>query len=280
MSGKSGVQPPGSSPGRRDADSNRDRSATASREALGEAMPLTQISKSKLATSPDLVMLSQPRSVHAERFRRLTTTLVHRHGSSAQVIGITSGLPGEGKSTIATNLALAFAAASNEKTLLVDADLRRPRIASLLQIEPALGLSALLTGRIDVEQAILRVEDSPLDVLPGGARVESPLELLTSRVAKNLMSDLRRTYSRILIDTPPIVLFSDADAVGALSDGLILVVRGGSTPKSAYAEGLAAITSARVLGVVLNCAAASLADRGAYHDSYYYHEYYNERPRR
>jgi len=280
MSGRSGVQPPRPTQARSEAGSDRDRFATADREPLAEGVPLTYIPKNTLAMAPDLVMLSQPRSVHAERFRRLTTTLIHRHGGSAQVIGITSGLPGEGKSTVAANLALAFAGASNEKTLLVDADLRRPRVAALLQSEPKFGLSEVLAGRVAAEHAILRLEGSSLEVLPGGKRVEGPLELLTSKTAKDLVSELRRSYRRIVIDTPPIILFSDADAIGALSDGLIVVVRAGSTPKSAFADQLAAITSARILGVVLNCATASFADRGAYRDSYYYHEYYNEERRK
>ncbi len=253
--------------------------ATAKREPLADEASLSFVEKAKLAI-PELVMLSQPRSVHAERFRRLTTTLVHRHGGSAQVIGVTSGLPGEGKSTVAVNLALAFAAVSNEKTLLIDADLRRPSVAAMLQSQPRFGLSEVLAGTVAPEQAILRLEGSALEVLPGGKRVDDPLELLTSRTAKDLLVDLRRRYARILIDTPPIILFSDADAIGALTDGLIVVVRSGSTPKSAYSDQIAAITSARILGVVLNCATANFADRGAYRDSYYYHAYYDEERRK
>jgi len=240
----------------------------------------TFIRKEQLAEAKELVLLSQPRSVHAERFRRLTTTLVHRHGGAAQVVGITSGLPGEGKSTVATNLALAFAGASNEKTLLVDADLRRPRVAALLRCDAPIGLHEVLVGEVPVEQAIVRLEGSTLEVLPGGRQVEDPLELLTSRAAKDLFGTLRKRYARIVVDTPPIILFSDADAIGALSDGMIIVVRSGSTPKTALADELAAVHSARILGVVLNCAEPSLADRGAYRDSYYYHEYYGETRRK
>ena len=244
-----------------------------------EGEPLAYIRQDQLAQAQELVMLNQPRTIHAERFRRLAITLVHRHGGAAQVIGVTSGLPGEGKSTVATNLALAFAGGSNEKTLLVDADLRRPSVATLLGAGSPLGLTEVLLGEVGVERAILRLEGAPLEVLPGGKRVEAPLELLTSRTAKDLIAALRQRYGRIVIDTPPVILFSDADAVGALTDGLILVVRAGSTPKSAMADQLAAIHSARVLGAVLNCAAPSLADRGAYRDSYYYQEYY-DKPRR
>jgi capsular exopolysaccharide synthesis family protein len=243
-------------------------------------VPLTYIQKNTLAASPELVLLSQPRSLHAERFRRLATTLVHRHGGSAQVIGVTSGLPGDGKSTVATNLALAFAGASEEKTLLIDADLRRPRVAALLQSAPKLGLSEVLAGRVGVEHAILRLEGTSLEILPGGKRVEDALELLMSGRARDLLASLRQRYSRIVIDTPPIILFSDADAVGALSDGLIVVVRAGSTPKAAFSEQLAAITSARILGVVLNFARGSFADRGTYSASYYDEYYGAERPKR
>jgi capsular exopolysaccharide synthesis family protein len=280
VSHPSGVEPRVSTRPEKETAPDRDRRIPEDGEPAAEDAPLNRIDKQDLADAPELVMLSQPRSIHAERFRRLTTTIVHRHGGSAQVIGVTSGLPGEGKSTVATNLALAFATASNERTLLVDADLRRPRVAQFVRTPPEVGLCDVLAGRAPLDAALLRLDGTQLDVLPGGKRVDDPLELLTSNVARDLVADLRRSYRRIVIDTPPIILFSDADAIGALSDGLVVVVRAGSTPKRALAEQLAAITSARILGVVLNCATASLADRGAYRDSYYYHEYYGEKRRK
>lgn len=246
------------------------------RDKFAEGVPLAMIIKREINVGPELVMLSEPRSVHAERFRRLKTTLVHRYGDEAQVIVVTSGIPGEGKSTVSMNLAVAFASDAGTRTLLIDGDMRRPTVGHKLNPEPKLGLSEVLSGQADLVHAVVHLSNCPLHVLPAGARPADPLQLLASLEAKNLLVALRERYDRIIVDTPPIIPFTDADALGATSDGILLVVQAGTTPKAAFAQGIAAVTSTRILGIVLNGATSSLADGAGHYDSYHY-DYYDDR---
>jgi capsular exopolysaccharide synthesis family protein len=245
------------------------------RDRLTEGVPLAMIIERQMLATPEIVMLSQPRSVYAEKFRRLKATLTHQYGEETKVIVVTSGIPGEGKSTISANLALVFAAEGGAKTLLVEGDLRRPTIASLLDPPPQLGLTEVLTGQTELVHAVLRLNNSPLKVLPAGSPAAEPGELLTSPEAADLFSTLREQYDRIIVDTPPVIPFTDADALGALSDGVILVARAGVTPKTAYTQEVSTVTSTRILGTVFNGTVASLAEGKPYYDDYY-HAYYDE----
>jgi capsular exopolysaccharide synthesis family protein len=248
------------------------------RDKIAEGVPLAMIIKREIHVGPELVMLADPKSMSAERFRRLKTTLVHRYGDEAQVIVVTSGIPGEGKSTVSLNLALAFAADSGTRTLLIDADLRRPTIGAKLVPEPHLGLSEVLTRQADLVHAIVHLNNTPLHVLPAGAKPGDPHQVLGSLDAKNLLVSLRERYDRIIVDTPPIIPFTDADTIGAASDGILLVVQAGTTPKAALAQEVAAVTSTRILGVVLNAARSSLADGKSHYDGYY-RRYYDKHRR-
>lgn len=249
-------------------DSNRKKAA--------EGVPLAMIIKREIKESPAVVMISQPRSVYAEKFRRLKTTLVHKFKDEARVIVVTSGVPGEGKSTVCLNLALAFAAEGGERTLLIDGDMRRPAIGSMLNPPPQIGLSELLMGSADLVHAVLHLSNSALHVLPGGTPSNDPLELVTSRQAKDLFVALKERYDRIIIDSPPLIPFADADALGAYSDGVVVVARAGTTPKSVFVQEISAITSTKILGIVLNGVSDNPADGKVHHDRYY-HAYYDQR---
>ena len=246
-------------------------------EPLSIGVPLTQLIKRKLVNAHEIVMLSRPRSLAAEKLRRLKTMLVNDKSAPNQVILVTSPSPSEGKSTIAMNLSLAFAADRSEKTLLIDADLRRPRIGDWLQPAPNLGLSEILTRRTGLDHVLIRLENSPLRVLPAGRGVEEPLDVLSSDLTRDFLSELRRTSDRIIIDTPPIVPFADADAVSALCDGLLMVARAGVTTLSMYQRAIASVNSTRLLGTVLNDAAHSLADWEQYRAEDYPAYYSNRR---
>ena len=256
---------------------------------MAEGVPLGQFYKRELKPLPEIVMLSQPQSAIAERFRRLRASLLHKHGDAASVLVVTSAVPGEGKTTVALNLALAFDSDGEEKTLLVDADLRRPSIGLLVNPEPKIGLAEVLKGEVEPRHAIVTFKNSGLELLPAGEAARSvvevlaslvaasPVELLSSHAAKSLFADLRRRYARIVIDTPPIVPFTDADVAGSMSDGVILVVREGMTPVDVYRQALESVTSTRVLGVVFNGSRRSVIDRSSYYDRYYAKYYSRER---
>lgn len=241
--------------------------------ALAEGVPLPKLIKRELEERAEIVMVSQPRSVFAERFRRLKTKLQHREGGAPQVIVVTSGVPSEGKTTVAINLALAFAAERDDRTLLIDADLRRPSIGRLLQPVPHLGFSEILAGRADPAHGILRLKSSSLEILPAGEPSEDPLQLISSANARSVIADLRKQYSRVIIDTPPILPFTDADGLGALSDGVLIVTRAGVTPVAVYQQVVVSVTAAPILGVVLNETVRSASDAGRYYNKYY-DEYY------
>jgi capsular exopolysaccharide synthesis family protein len=257
---------------RHDAFSTRD-------EPIAVGVPLSKLIKRTLVVSPELPMLDDPRAVAAERFRRLRTLLANQESGNPQVIVVTSGIPGDGKSTVAINLALAYAAERETPTLLLDADLRRPSIGAKLQPSPQLGLREICSGDVDEEHAILPLENTPLHVLPAVGSSREPTEILLSEAFRELMPRLRSRYRKIIIDTPPIVPFTDADVVGSVSDGILIVARAGSTPISAYTKAITAVTSTRILGVVLNSVVPNLSEWNQRYDSYYT-EYYNMEKRK
>ncbi len=234
-------------------------------------VPLVKLIKRQLVEVPELAVFAQPRSIVAEKFRTLKTLLVNRIEGPIQVVVVTSGAPAEGKSTIAANLALSFATDHDQKTLLIDADLRRPTIRSWIQPEPVLGLSDVLSGQVPLDHAKISLENTPLEVLPAGKPVRNPTELLGSDATRELLSRLRADFTRIVIDTPPTIPFSDADILGVLGDGVILVARAGTTPVRVLEQAMASVTS-RILLTVLNYTLPRLAD--SRYDQAYYNSYY------
>jgi receptor protein-tyrosine kinase/non-specific protein-tyrosine kinase len=218
------------------------------------------------------VMATAPRSLAAESYRRLANKLA-KGAEESQVLVVTSSIPDEGKTSVAMNLAQAFAADAAGETLIVDADLRRPSVHKWLKQPPGLGLTEVLSGKVGLEHAVHGLKDSSLRVLPAGTPCRDPLELLGSSRARETIQTLRQFYRRVVIDTPPIVLFTDADAVAKLADGILLVARCGLTPRKSYEEAIGLLNSGPILGVVLNQYSRNIADgpldRGSYYSSYY-----------
>ena len=242
---------------------------------LTAGIPLAKVIKRRLVESPEIVMVSKRNSAGAEKFRRLKTMLVGA-GRELQVLVVTSPTPGDGKSFVAINLALAFAAEQRGRVLLLDGDLRRPTIDGWLTPPPKLGLSELLRGDTELDHVVLTLENSDLAVLPAGTRTTDSGELLSSARAGELIAKLRTQYDRIIIDTPPIVPFTDADAIGAQSDGALMVARSGQTRRSNYAQALRLITSTKVVGTVLN----DHVQRSGTSEERHYEEYYRRERKR
>ncbi len=241
---------------------------------LAGGVPLGQIVPRRLVDGPEIVVKAGSHSVAAEKFRRLKTLLSEEDGGSVHVIVVTSAAPAEGKSLVALNLALAFAADRKGSTLLLDADLRRPAVERWLQPAPNFGFTELLSRQIPLEHSFVQLQDSHLWVLPAGHPASDPVELLASQQCGDAVKTLRERFDRIVIDTPPILPFTDANVIGKWSDGAILVARCGKTPTALYAQALDMITTTRILGTVLNDATYNLADREHYYD-HYYHKYYH-----
>lgn len=173
-----------------------------------------------------------------------------------KVLMVTSSIPSEGKSTTSINLATAYAQI-NEKVLLIDADMRRPNVATELNLEnKGKGLSNAIIKPSQVKQFINRVEGIDLDVLASGTVYSNPLELLSSSNFSYLLKELRKSYDRIIIDTAPLQSVSDALYLSTLVDGILYVVKCESTPDKFVKTGLKRLrssnTKAELLGVVLN----------------------------
>jgi len=243
-------------------------------EPVAIGVPMSKFVKYTLNSTPDLVLVSQARSLAAEKFRRLRTLLTHMDPPPRAVV-VTSASPGDGKSMVSINLALAFAAEGDGRVVLVDCDLRRPTVGSWVLPKPGHGFSDVVAEKAGLGQAILRIEDTALDILPAGTLPQDPVEVLGSSAARTVVEELRERYRMVILDTPPIVPFTDADVVGRYADGVLLVARAGATLLPSFQQAVAAVSSTRILGVVLNDVARSLADWNRYND-YAYHDYYAE----
>lgn len=201
-----------------------------------------------------LVLAGDTHSARAEAFRHLRTNLqfvdVDR---PVKVLVITSSVPEEGKSTTAVNLAIAFAV-SGRRVLLIEADLRRPRVAGYLGLEGAVGLSNVLAGQVEVDDVLQRWGHSDLRILPSGLVPPNPSELLGSRNMASLLGRLRSEFDIIILDTPPLLPVTDAAVVAASADGVVLVARSGKTPQARVRTAVNSLRAvdAQVLGCVLN----------------------------
>ncbi|WP_370894336.1 polysaccharide biosynthesis tyrosine autokinase [Janibacter sp. GXQ6167] len=190
----------------------------------------------------------------AEAFRRLRTKLRFIDvDHPVQVIAVTSSVAGEGKTSTAIDLAR-WIAADGLRVLLIDADLRRPRVAEYLTIEGAIGLTDYLAGDVPLDLAIQQWSSDHLAVLPSGSIPPNPSELLGSAAMTSLLDTLRNEYDLVLLDTPPLVPVVDGAVAGAAADGVLMVVRHGRTSKHQVAVALETLRSvdARLLGVVFN----------------------------
>ena len=149
----------------------------------------------------------------------------------SKVFVVTSSLPAEGKTTTATNMAITLAQAG-QRVLLIEADLRRPKVAENLRLETAVGLTTVLVGKIGLEDAIQEYAAVPnLSVLTSGAIPPNPAELLQSQAMAEVLVQLRKTFDVVIVDAPPLLPVTDAALLTAQSDGALLVVRHGKTTK-------------------------------------------------
>lgn len=191
---------------------------------------------------------------------------------------VTSPQVGEGKTSIASNLAVSFAQRGGA-VLIVDADLRRPCIAKNMGIPNEKGLSSFLTGAHSLDEVLIQYERTPnLWILPAGPRPPDPAELLSSHMMEATLTDLRKRFAQIVVDSPPLLLVTDAVILSALMDGVILVVASGTTARGALTRAHRILENAgsRVLGMVLNKVDMRF---DTYYGSYYgpYHQsYYDE----
>jgi capsular exopolysaccharide synthesis family protein len=223
----------------------------------------------------ELVSYSMPQSQVSEAFRSLRTSLLlSQAGHPPQVILVTSALPREGKTTAAVNIAVTLAQLG-DKTLLIDADLRKPGVTRALSLPDGkyAGLSSYLAGVSTLDMVTVpHPVISNLAAVPTGPIPPNPADLLSSEKMGQAIAELRKEYKFIVIDSPPIMAATDAVILSVLVDGVLLVVRSGETPKEAFTRmrDLLAGVKSRMLGVLLNAVDSSAPD---YYYSYRYYPY-------
>jgi len=199
------------------------------------------------------IALLQPDSFVAEQFRTLRARLDALAAERpVRTIAVTSAMPDEGKTTAALNLALVSSMNLGRRVLLVDCDLRRPKLHIALGLRPECGLAEVLTGEGTVDRAVQKLDGTDLCVLPARTTPSNPSELLASESMRTLVEQLARSYDQVIFDTPPTLALPDAKTVSELTDGLVFVVRANQTPREDVAAALDILDRRRVLGVVLN----------------------------
>ena len=233
------------------------------KDATGGAPLLGSINFDKDAPARPLVTDLPSHAPRVESFRVLRTNLQFVDvDNDSKVVVVTSSVPEEGKSTTVCNLALTLAHAG-ERVIVVEADLRRPKAAQYLHLEEAVGVTSVLTGRIDLDSAI---QPGPwgLHVLAAGAIPPNPAELLQSAAMKDLLTRLREQFDVVLIDAPPLLPVTDAAILGSASDGAILIVRHGKTTRDQVSSAVDRLDSvdARLLGTVINMTPAKRSGYG------------------
>jgi succinoglycan biosynthesis transport protein ExoP len=243
----------------------------------GKLSRLAREAAPQAALGPRVELLSyvQPKSQISEAFRALRTSLLLSQAEHPpQVILVTSALPREGKTTAAVNLAVTLAQLG-DRTLLMDSDLRKPgvRRALNLTIGKDAGLSSYLAGVSTLDEVLIpHPTISNLTALTTGPVPPSPADLLSSHKMREAITEVRRRFKFVVIDSPPVMAATDAVILSALTDGVLLVVRSGETPKEAFTRtrDLLAAVKCRLLGVVLNAVDSSAPD---YYYSYRYYPY-------
>jgi succinoglycan biosynthesis transport protein ExoP len=227
----------------------------------------------------ELLIYADSRSSLAEAYRQLRTSiLLSTAGHPPKTLLITSSLPSEGKTTTATNTAISLAQ-TGARVLLIDADMRRPRLHSVFEIENGDGLSSLLSSEFDKNDIarIVKYDDrTKLNLLTSGPIPPNPAELIGSEQMANLLEILKEQYTHVVVDSPPIASFTDAVLIASMVDGVILVVHSGRCSRQVVRRSRQILTdiSAKILGVVLNNVNLRSQDNYYYYQSYYHRDSY------
>jgi capsular exopolysaccharide synthesis family protein len=243
------------------------RDAGATLDAVGSTRAVEFATREVLAArvEPHLVAITEPRSPECEQFRSLRTRLLQAgERERKRAFVITSAGVGEGKTLTAVNLAWLLAQTDGVKALLIDADLRQPCAAEYLGVETEYGLSEVLTGETRFNEAVVKLEPSGLYLLPGGASREDVAELLSGPRFGRLLDEARKHFDYIIIDAPPLGIFTDANLLINRADSAILVVRAAKTRYAVVDRLLEQLPRERLLGVVLNRTDTKL-DENAYY---------------
>lgn len=237
---------------------------------------IPQIKRMDPAEKAQIVVTNADRQV-AEAFLTLHSSLrLKDESKNAKCILTTSTIPGEGKSFTTTNLALTFAA-HGEKVVVIDCDLRKPNIHKSFRVENLRGVIDICSGKASIEEVVVKNLQPNLDIIPAGGRAKNPTQILNSKAFELMLSDLRKRYDRVFIDTPPLAAVSDALIILPLVDGSIFTIYFNKVRRKAAQFAAKRLLEANVpnFGAVLN--GLNLAASGYYYAQYYdksYKDYY------
>lgn len=230
--------------------------------------------------NPYLITAKDPDSPVSEEYRKLKSLIVKltKMGDFLNTLMVTSTVGGEGKTLTALNFAITLAQEFDHTVLLVDADLRRPAVHHYLGIPQGLGLTDCLTRGVDVGDALIQTGIGKLAILTSGSHVPNPVEVTASGRMRDLVKELKHRYADryVIFDTPPVLPFAEAHAIGSMVDGVLFVVGEGRASASSIKEALSMLKETRVLGMVYNNASVNLLDS----TYYYYRANYKEQAER
>jgi capsular exopolysaccharide synthesis family protein len=230
--------------------------------------------KNKDGIQPETITLSAPKSTISEAYRTVRTGVIFSSTDHQQrSLVVTSAEPKEGKTVTACNLAITMAQAGN-RVLLVDADMRKPRIHKVFGVDNSVGLSSLLVGQAKLNQVVQKSSVPNLMVLPCGPIPPNPSELLGSEQMKKLLASLEKEFDRIVLDSPPTMAVADSTILSNLADQLMLVVSSGRTSREVVlrCKQILGDNQSQLLGVVLNN--FNVKHRDYYYSKYYYYNYH------
>ena len=229
------------------------------------------VKKSKELVDGSLCTIHHSRGRVSEAYRSVRTGLFFSNRTGdLKVIQVTSPVPGDGKSTLSSNLAVTMAQ-SGRNVLLIDADFRRPRIAKLFNIESDNGMATAVAGACELDDAIHASTIPGLSIMPGGKRPSNPAELLSSQRFADLLGALREKFDVIIVDTPPLLAVSDPSAIAAVVDGVVLTIRLRRNVKPLVTRAARILESvdSKLLGIVVN----GVSQDAGYGYNYGYRDY-------
>ncbi len=237
----------------------------ASRSSAAEEKQLLTIAVDAESVNPHLVAITQPNTPYCEEYRSLRTEVLHRsQKQKLQSIVIASVGHSEGKSITALNLSWLLAQTSDVSALIIDSDLRMPSLTDYLGIEADTGLSEVLEGTFTLRESIIRLEPSGLHLLPGGRARSDVSELISGAKFKEILRQAHEMFDYVIIDAPPLGIFTDAAVLINQADGALLVVSANQTKYKDIERILETLPRQKMLGAVLNQSEDTLI-----RDSYY-----------
>jgi capsular exopolysaccharide synthesis family protein len=231
-----------------------------------------------LVLPASLCTLLRPTSLEAEAFRGVRTALYFStQGERHKVVQVTSPNMGDGKSTLAANLAVSIAQ-SGRRVVLLDADFRRPRLHRLFGVSGEVGLASVINGAAELDQAVRDTGIAGLALLPCGPRPVNPAELLTAPRFEELLAEVRSRYDYVIVDTPPLLAVTDPCVVAPRVDGVLLTIRiaKNGRPAAERAREILETLGAKVFGVVVNGVGGAAGAAGGYgYEHYHYGDEYS-----